>query len=529
MLLHPQSPALSSSPAGDAPAAGLSVRIAPDRDTRRYANGEIASFTVAVLRDGVPVQTGAAEVWVSQDGGPGDIRRSRHDLFGGNPFRVQGSIDEACFMLCQVWAEEGGQEAFAEEQVWYRAPQDPQAVTLDIRPDHPDGLYRCGEEARFDVHVRQGGQPVRAGRLELTLEPAGSPLAIAAQAFALPLEDGVVATICGTLSEPDFLYCRARWIPPDEQGKPLGEWLSVGFDPERIRARVRPPADLEAFWQKTLAEARALPVDVQLEPLDLFSNPRASFFRFSINTLHGQRVHGFLGVPTGEGPFPAAVFFPGAGPGWGRPIDVGLTCRGVLTLMLNVHPYPVASDSKAAIAQLKEYVASHQVQSYLDVGASAPDTFHFHGILAGFCRALDYLCTHAGWWDGRHLVFEGASQGGFLTLAMSGLYADKVTRALAGVPYLCDFPRNHPDAAPATLHTMAYYDPANLAAWIRCPLQMSVAFADGSCPPATVFSAFHAAGAAQKQLRMEPRSAHGTTPERQAFGRPLLLRGLGLE
>ncbi len=528
-LALPQTSAQPTLPADGGQSSDLTVQIASDRPGHLYANGETAIFTVEVLKDSRSATSGSVEVWIAPEGGPANIVRRHYDLAKQNPFRVEGRSDEACFLLCQVWASDGGPEAYAEEQVWYRALPNPQAVTLDIQPNRPEGLYRCGEEARFEVRVLQDGKPVETGCLELQLQLAGRPPVIASQTFTLPLAENVVASISGTLSEPDFLYCQARWIPPQGQGKALANWLSVGFEPDRIQAQTRPPSDLEAFWKETLAQARVLPTEVELEPLDAFSNSRATFFRFSINTLHGQRVYGFLGLPTGLGPFPVVAFFPGAGPGTGRPIDMGLTARGVLTLMLNVHTHPVAEDSAAAKAQVDAYVAHHQVASYIDVGIAAPETFHFHGVLAGFCRAMDYVCARDGWWDGQHLVFDGASQGGFLTLVMSALYADKATRSLAGVPYLCDYSRTHPDTAPATLRTMAYYDPANLAAWIRCPVEISVAFADGSCPPASVFSAYNAVGVPQKNLRTEPHDAHGTTPERQAFERPILLQSLSLK
>ncbi len=528
-LALPQTSAQPILPADGGHASALTVRISPDAPERLYATGEIATFTVEVLKDGRPATSGSAEVWIAPEGGPANVSRHHYDLAKQNPFRVEGRSDEACFLLCQVWASDGGPEAYAEEQVWYRAPPNSQALTLDIRPNRSEGLYRCDEEARFEVRVLKDGKPVETGgRLELQLQLAGRPPALVSQTFTFPLAENAVASISGTLHDPDFLYCRAQWIPPEGQGKALGNWLSVGFEPERIQAYTRSPSDLETFWKKILAQARALPTEVELEPLDAFSNSRATFFRFSINTLRGQRVHGFLGLPTGPGPFPVVAFFPGAGPGTGRPIDMGLTARGVLTLMLNVHTHPVAEDPVAAKAQVDAYVARHQVASYIDVGIAAPETFHFHGVLAGFCRAMDYVCARDGWWDGQHLVFDGASQGGFLTLVMSALYADKATRSLAGVPYLCDYPRTHPDASPKTLRTMAYYDPANLAAWIRCPVGVSVAFADSSCPPASVFSAYNAVTVHQKNLRIEPRDAHGTTPERQAYERPILLQSLGL-
>ena len=142
---------------------------------------------------------------------------------------------------------------------------------------------------------------------------------------------------------------------------------------------------------------------------------------------------------------------------------------------------------------------------------------------------MDYVCSQDGWWDGEHLVFMGGSQGGFLALAMSGLYADRVTSAQVGVPAFCDYPRNHGDADPETLKRMAYYDTVNFAHLIRCPVQVAVGFIDNSCPPANVFSTYNALSGVPKRIHMAPSEGHGTTPERQAMERACILEGLGLK
>ncbi|MFA7158081.1 MAG: acetylxylan esterase [Kiritimatiellia bacterium] len=513
-------------PVSSSPAIGsLAVQVTADRPSDRYLNGEKASFIVEVTCDGKRIERGAVEVWLARDGGPAGIEKKTFNLAEKNPVQVEGAMTEPCFFLCQAWASSGELNAYGEKMVWYRAPVASNEVSIKLATDRPEALYQIGEQAVFTAGVTQNGKPLAAGKLELRLSREGAEENIARKEF--DLSENKAMAVSGTLSNASFLHCQARLARDGE--KPVTTWIAAGFDADKITPVTSRPGDFEVFWKETLARARQLPEDVKLEKIKKLSNARATYYRFSINTLNNERVYGFLGVPCGPGPFPVMAMYPGAGPGVCAPVDCGLTARGAIVMMMNVHKYPVAGTPEEAKKQLEEYNARNKVASYIYAGASARDTFHFYSVLAGFCRALDYVCSRPGWWDGKHLFLYGGSQGGFLTLAMSGLYADKVTSALAEVPYLCDYRRIRPGADRALIDTMVYYDPVNFARLISCPLRASVAFADGSCPPATVFSAYNSVPRSDKKIMTEPGVSHGTTPERQAAGREVVMRVLGFQ
>ena len=501
------------------------VRVTADRPEARYLNREKATFSIEVTVGGQRVPRGKVEVWLSQDGGPTGIEKKRFDLSLQNPIQVVGAVDEPAFFLCQAWAMVNQAQGYGEKMVWYRAPIDPAQVTIDLEPDHSDALYRLGEQAIFSARVMQHGKLVTNGQLELRLSREGGADSIAKESFDLACDRPL--KISGTLHEASFLYCQACLKRYPDKEHPLSAWISVGYDVEKIVSETAMPEDFGSFWKDTLDKARQLSEDVELEKIEELSNSKATYYRFSINTLNQERVHGFLGIPCGPGPFPAIAFYPGWGTGFSLPGDLGITASGVITLMMNVHKYPVAGSLDEAKKQLEKYNAQQHVSNYVQAGISSRETYHFHTVFAGFCRALDYICARDDW-DRKHLVLCGASQGGFLTLAISGLYADKVSSSIAPVPYLCDYNRTHRESDRTTLDTMAYYSPANFARLIRCPIELSVGFVDGSCPPATVFSAYNAIPGKDKKIMMEPREGHGTTPDRQAMERDCILRGLGL-
>jgi cephalosporin-C deacetylase-like acetyl esterase len=502
----------------------LVVRVNTDRKETLYLNNEKAIFSVSIYNGERLANTGEVEVWIGKDGGPAGIEKTKFDLSKQNPFQVVGSSDEPAFLLCQAWAHVGNENAYGEKMVWYRSPVGPNQLKIELTPDRPDALYRCGELAEFTAKVTQGGKTFTDGKIELRLSREGIDTSIARQVF--DLADGKPLKISGTLTDAAFLYCQATLTRDADKGHPLSAWISVGYDVESITPVTEIPEDFKTFWEQALAKARQLPLDVKLEKMEKLSHDKATFYRFSVNTLNNERVYGFLGIPCGKGPFPAIAHYPGAGPGCGVPVDLGLTSRGVITLMMNVHKYPVSESPEEAKQQLDNYICNNNASTYFYVGMASRETYHFHSILPGFCLALDYICAREDW-DGKHLMIEGSSQGGLLTLALNSLYADKVTSAMAGVP-LCDLSRPCQARNWQTGPAFVYYDAANFARFIRCPIQLSVALVDSSCQPGGVFGAYNSIPATDKKIRIEPRDSHGTTPERQAMERDCIIKGLGL-
>jgi cephalosporin-C deacetylase len=106
----------------------------------------------------------------------------------------------------------------------------------------------------------------------------------------------------------------------------------------------------------------------------------------------------------------------------------------------------------------------------------------------------------------------GASQGGALALAAAALAPGAVAALLCDVPFLCDFHRAvsiaqaepylelvrylaaHRDMVERAFATLSYVDGAILARLASAPALFSVALMDRTCPPSTVFAAYHAYG-----------------------------------
>src|SRR5512133_4198771 len=90
------------------------------------------------------------------------------------------------------------------------------------------------------------------------------------------------------------------------------------------------PADFDAFWAKTLAEARQFPLEACFKPVET-NLKLVEVFDVTFNGYGGQPIKGWFILPKGQkSPLPCVVEYIGYGGGRGLPhewlgwVDVGL-------------------------------------------------------------------------------------------------------------------------------------------------------------------------------------------------------------
>jgi cephalosporin-C deacetylase len=161
---------------------------------------------------------------------------------------------------------------------------------------------------------------------------------------------------------------------------------------------------------------------------------------------------------------------------------------------------------------------------FLTRGIEDPARYFYRRAYADAVHALDVLRGHELVDPGR-VVVAGESQGGGLALAVSALAPGDVAGLLCDVPFLCDLPRavvvaqdepylelvrylaSHRDSADRVFATLAHVDGAVLAPLASAPALFSVALMDRTCPPSTVFAAYHAYGG-PKEIEVYPFNDH---------------------
>jgi cephalosporin-C deacetylase len=266
------------------------------------------------------------------------------------------------------------------------------------------------------------------------------------------------------------------------------------------------PPDLDAFWAATLAETRShdlaatfTPVDDRLAVFDTFDVTFAGF--------GGSPVRGWLRVPAGTAdPLPAVVEYIGYGGGRGLAHERTLyAAAGYAHLVMDTR----GQGSSWSVGDTPDPDGTGEPAhpGFMTRGILDPSTYYYRRVFADAVRAVEAAWSHP-LVDARRVAVTGGSQGGGISIAVSGLVPDLVAVA-PDVPFLCDFPRAvtlvdtdpyeeiarylkaHRDHVAAAMRTLAYFDGAILGRAATAPALFSVGLMDAICPPSTVFAAYH--------------------------------------
>jgi cephalosporin-C deacetylase len=277
-------------------------------------------------------------------------------------------------------------------------------------------------------------------------------------------------------------------------------------DLQEYRPTLQRPDDLREFWDRTLNTAMSEPIAVAAEPVSTHlmtvEHGDVTFAGYG-----GARIKAWLTRPAGvREDLPLVVEYQGYGGGRGLPVERLLwASAGYAHLFVDTRgqgaawgggghtPDPEGSDSAAP--------------GFMTRGVMDRETYYYRRVYVDAVRAVE---------AGRQLpgvradavAVAGASQGGGIALAVASLVPG-LRAVLADVPFLSDFRRaldiagtdpyqeivrylgTHRDRVDQVLHTLSYFDVANLVATATAPALFSVALMDDIVPPSTVYAAFH--------------------------------------
>ena len=286
------------------------------------------------------------------------------------------------------------------------------------------------------------------------------------------------------------------------------------------------PADFDDFWRDTLAGSRRFdplidisPVATGLVTIDVYDVTFAGF--------DGQPIKAWLRVPAGTtSPLPTVVSYVGYGGGRGRPVeDLLWASAGYAHLQMDTR----GQGSARSVGDTPDLpgdspaVGGPQTPGFLTKGILHRDDYYYRRLITDAVRAVD-AARALDLVDASRVAVLGGSQGGGLALAVGGLVTD-LAAVIAYVPFLCDFPRAivrtdndpyreigrylaaHRHHAASVYSTLAYFDGVNFAKRATAPAWISAALMDATCPPSTVFGAFHEY-AGSKVLTVWPYNGH---------------------
>lgn len=401
-------------------------------------------------------------------------------------------------------------------------------IRLEAVADHADCRYAAGETGTVTFTAKDAdGRNVATGRVEVALDDFGPHVLVPPRVVDLARENPF--SVSGTRATPGFLRARVRSLTAgmrvrDNNGQTSGVYhFGLAYDPEKIVSGTPDPPDFDAFWADAIRRLdETVPVDARLERMPERSAGAVDVFRVSFATYGGRRVYGWLTEPKdrAKGPYPVRVTVPGAGigavgPGGGA---------DAVTLVMNVHSYPQpegkgaeadAARRRAYAEQDAAYAKPCGVARYCQAGIhkSREDYFYYASIL-GINRAVNWLAARPTA-DKARFSYSGTSQGGGFGLILTALNPH-IARSCIFVPALTDllgenvegrqpgWPRileaQRPENRAAAARNAPYFCGVNFARRIRTPIRFVVGFADTTCAPAAVWSAYNACPAADKDI-----------------------------
>ena len=398
---------------------------------------------------------------------------------------------------------------------WNHAQGSP--ATYKVEADRANGIYKCGETATFTAWLISTNN-LSARRVPRAVLDNFGKLVLTNMPFDVTTT-GVAFTVSGTLAEPGFLRLL---LPQTKNGRSDPFVFSVGFEPEKIRKGSPSPADFDAFWADAKARlARDVPLDPKVVRVPERSTADFDFFRVSFATF-GRRVYGYMSVPTDKSKAPFAVDFGVNAAGFGSWTNDMSGEKDSIRVQFSVYPFPpdwkwkengLESAYKAMDAELK---ARYGVPRYCHAGISeSREDYFFYPVILGVDRVVDWVAARPDV-DRSRFRYEGTSQGGGFGFYLCGLnhaftraafYVPAITDTMgylagreSGWPGIVEGNSSSPERRAAAEKWAPYFDGANFASRIACPVRIAVGFSDTTCPPCAVYAAYNEIAVSDKAI-----------------------------
>ena len=134
------------------------------------------------------------------------------------------------------------------------------------------------------------------------------------------------------------------------------------------------------------------------------------------------------------------------------------------------------------------------------------EDYFFYPVILGIDRAVDWVAARPDV-DKSRFRYQGTSQGGGFGFYLCGLnhtftraafYVPAITDTMgylkgrqSGWPTIVEGNSSTPERRAAAEKWAPYFDGANFASRITCPVRVAVGFSDTTCPPCAVYAAYN--------------------------------------
>jgi cephalosporin-C deacetylase len=300
------------------------------------------------------------------------------------------------------------------------------------------------------------------------------------------------------------------------------------------RPEVAEPADFDAFWTETVADARSFPLAAEFT---LMENKLALIDTYDVtfSGFGGSGVKAWLHVPAGaSGPLPTVVQYHGYSGGRGFPHSYTLWAQaGYAHFVMDTRGQGWSVGGGSSTPDSSIDAGLIHTPGFMTAGITDPASYYYRRVYADAIRLLE-VARECPLVDPAKIIVTGGSQGGGITLAAAGiapLAGIDLLGAAPDVPFLCHFRRatqltdrlpyaeiteylagwrDHEDVV---YRTLSYFDGVNLGRRATASALFSVGLMDDVCPPSTVFAAYNyygsrASGDISKDIEVYSHNQH---------------------
>ncbi|MGN0001526.1 MAG: acetylxylan esterase [Marinilabiliaceae bacterium] len=397
-------------------------------------------------------------------------------------------------------------------------------------PSSSTWQYGVGDEAEVNVSIRSGGLPANDIWVHYTV---GNDMMQPERQDSVVVREGKATVSMGVSQKAGFRTCR-MWFTAN--GNRYEDLVKVGYGVDQIKAYATMPKDFKSFWTETIAAARSIDLNPQIEEMADKSTDRVAAYkvRLTVGLSKGQTryVYCYLSIPRDQRRHPVLLVPPGAGVKMDAYSDF-YAKEGFVSMSMEIH----GMDPDLEEAE-KDSIRG-ALRNYMSLGIESRETYYYRLVYAVCVRAMDYLCSRPEW-DGEHAGVTGGSQGGALSIVTAALH-ERVGFVAAFYPALCDvsayvggqacgWPRFFSpvyagkdkmgegigaEIKTKALGTLPYYDVVNFGRMLAVPCFASYGHADEVCPPTSVAAMLNTVSA-PKTIVVTPTSAHWRFAETQA-------------
>lgn len=290
------------------------------------------------------------------------------------------------------------------------------------------------------------------------------------------------------------------------------------------------PQDFDTFWEKGIAEMRALEGQVELIPAD-FQTSTAECFHLYFTGVGGARVHAKLLHPKNAAqPHPALLLFHGyTGDSADWYDKLGFVSEGFTVAALDCRGQAGLSNDNSNV--IGNTLHGHIIRGLDDALNGSPEKLLFRQVFLDTAE-LARIIMEMPEVDADRVGATGGSQGGALTVACAAL-EPRIRRAAPVFPFLSDYKRvwemdqakdaylelqeyfRHADPMhkreDCVFEKLGYIDIQFLAPRIRAEVIWAIGLMDTVCPPSSQFATYNKI-VSSKRMAVYPDFGHEPLP-----------------